>query len=248
LPSIDTKHALSDPASNAASEQKMPFDDPATHDINDTSATHEINDNPLTHDIDDDDSVARAGFSSDDTTAGTAAPGLPHAYTGPVSGAHHEYIGITSDHLNIGVSNDDWFIHSGDGDDAIEVHGGTNVLDGGTGSNFLTGGTGAGHDTFFVDDRSASTDIWSTVVHFHAGDDATIWGLTPQDFNIAWSNNQGASGFTGLTLHATAAGKPTASLTLAGFTTDDMNNGRISVTFGHDSASGSSFMNVHANG
>jgi hypothetical protein len=66
-------------------------------------------------------------------------------------------------------------------------------------------------------------------------------------FNIAWSNNQGASGFTGLTLHATAAGKPTASLTLAGFTTDDMNNGRISVTFGHDSASGSSFMNVHSN-
>ena len=47
----------------------MPFDDPATHDINDASATHEINDNPLTHeindnplthDINDDDSVARA--------------------------------------------------------------------------------------------------------------------------------------------------------------------------------------------
>jgi hypothetical protein len=48
-------------------------------------------------------------------------------------------------------------------------------------------------------------------------------------------------------LHATAAGKPTASLTLAAFTTDDMNNGRISVTFGRDSASGSSFMNVHSN-
>src|ERR1700719_2453489 len=133
----------------------MPFDDPATHDINDASATHEINDNPLTHDINDDDSVARAGFASDDVDAGTAAPGLPHAYTGPVSGVHHEYIGITHDHLNIGVNNDDWFIHSGDGDDAIEVHGVTNVLDGGTGSNFLTGGTGAGHDTFFFDDRSA---------------------------------------------------------------------------------------------
>src|SRR3954466_3339363 len=97
------------------------------------------------------------------------------------------------------------------------------------------------------DDRSASADIWSTVLSFHPGDDATVWGLTPQDFNIAWSNNEGASGFTGLTLHATAAGKPTASLTLAGFTTDDMSNGRISVTFGHDAASGSSFMNVHSN-
>ena len=202
------------------------------------------NDNPATHDVNDD-PVARAGFVSDDLDAGTVAPGLPHTYTGPVIGLQHEYIGITSDHLNIGVSNDDWFIHSGSGDDAITAHGGTNVLDGGSGSNFLTGGTG--RDTFFVDNRSASADIWSTVVNFHAGDDATVWGLTPQDFNIGWSNNQGASGFTGLTLHATAAGKPTASLTLAGFTMDDMSNGRLSVTFGHDSASGSSFMNVHSN-
>jgi Ca2+-binding RTX toxin-like protein len=223
----------------------MPFDDPATHDSNDNPLTHEINDNPATHDIGDDDSVARAGFTSDDTTAGTAAPGLPHAYTGPVSGLQHEYIGITSDHLNIGVTNDNWFIHSGSGDDAITAHGGANVLDGGTGSNFLTGGTG--RDTFFVDDRLAGSDIWSTVSGFHAGDDATVWGLTPKDFNIAWSNNEGANGFTGLTLHATAAGKPTASLTLAGFTTDDMSNGRISVTFGNDPASGSSFMNVHSN-
>jgi Ca2+-binding RTX toxin-like protein len=208
-------------------------------------ATHDINDNPLTHDIGDDDPAARAGFASDDMDARTAAPGLPHAYTGPVIGLQHEYIGITGDRLNIGVSNDDWFIHSGSGDDAITAHGGTNVLDGGTGSNFLTGGTG--RDTFFVDDRSATADIWSTVVNFHAGDDATVWGLTPQDFDIAWSNNEGATGFTGLTLHATAAGKPTASLTLAGFTTDDMSNGRLSVTFGHDAASGSSFMNVHSN-
>jgi Ca2+-binding RTX toxin-like protein len=213
----------------------------------DNPATHDINDNPATHDVGDDDPVARAGFVSEDRDAGSAAPGLPHTYNGPVSGLLHEYIGVTSDHLNIGVSNDDWFIHSGSGDDAIAVHGGTNVLDGGTGSNFLTGGTGTGHDTFFVDDRSASTDIWSTVVNFHAGDDATVWGLTPQDFDIAWSNNGGASGFTGLTLHATAAGKPTASLTLAGYTTDDMSNGRISVTFGNDPASGSAYMNVHAN-
>jgi Ca2+-binding RTX toxin-like protein len=213
----------------------MPSDDPAAHNINDNPATHDVNDDP----------IARAGFVSNDRDAGTAAPGLPHTYTGPVVGLQHEYIGITSDHLNIGVSNDDWFIHTGSSDDAITVHGGTNVLDGGAGSNFLTGGTG--RDTFFVDDRAASSDIWSTVVNFHAGDDATVWGLTPQDFNIAWSNNGGASGFTGLTLHATAAGKPTASLTLAGFTTEDMSNGRISVTFGHDSASGSAYMNVHLN-
>jgi Ca2+-binding RTX toxin-like protein len=202
-------------------------------------------DDPTTHNLGDD-SVGRAGFASDDTTAaGTAAPGSPHFYTGPVSGLEHEYIGITGDHLNIGVSNDNWFIHSGSGDDAIAVHGGTNVLDGGTGSNFLTGGTG--RDTFFVDDRSASADIWSTVNNFHAGDDATIWGLTAKDFNIAWTDGQGAAGFTGLTMHATAAGQPIASLTLAGFTTADLSSGRVSVTFGTDAASGSSYMNAHCN-
>ena len=223
----------------------MPLDNSATHEINDNPATHEINDNPLTHDINDDDPVARSGFMSDDLDARTAAPGLPHAYTGPVSGLQHEYIGITSDHLNIGVSNDDWFIHSGSGDDAITAHGGTNVLDGGTGSNFLTGGTG--RDTFFVDDRSASTDIWSTVNNFHAGDAATIWGVTAQDFGLAWTDGQGATGFTGLTLHATAAGKPTASLTLTGYTSADLNNGRLSVSFGTDPASGSAYMYVHGN-
>ena len=201
-------------------------------------------DDPITHNIGDD-SVGRSGFASDDRTAGTAGPGSPQFYTGPVRGLDHEYIGITSHNLNIGVSNDNWFVHSGGGDDAIAVHGGTNVLDGGTGSNFLTGGTG--RDTFFVDDRSASADIWSTVVNFHASDDATIWGITAKDFNIAWVNGQGAAGFTGLTLHATAAGQPTASLTLAGFTTADLSSARVSVTFGTDAASGSPYMNVHCN-
>jgi hypothetical protein len=40
----------------------------------DDPAIHNINDNPATHDIGDDDPVARAGFVSDDTTVGTAAP------------------------------------------------------------------------------------------------------------------------------------------------------------------------------
>jgi hypothetical protein len=123
----------------------MPSNDPATHDAND-------------------DPVPRAGLISDDLDTKTAAPGLPHTYTGPV------------------------------------------------------------HDL-----------------------PATVWDLAPQDFNIAWSNNGRASGFSGLTLHATAAGKPTASLTLAGFTTDDLSNSRISVTFGNDPASGSAYLKVHSN-
>jgi serralysin len=119
------------------------------------------------------------------------------------------------------------------------------VLDGGTGSNFLTGGSGA--DTFFVDDRAAPADIWSTVNSFDPGDAATIWGVTPQDFNLSWVDGQGAAGYTGLTLHATASGRPTASLTLAGYSQADLTSGRLSVQFGTDPANGSAYMYVQGN-
>jgi Ca2+-binding RTX toxin-like protein len=179
------------------------------------------------------------------TTNNQPVAATGQAYTGPVHDLEHEYVSITHDSLNITCATPDWFIHSGSGDDAIAVSSGTNVLDGGTGSNFLTGGSGT--DTFFVDDRGATADIWSTVVGFHAGDAATIWGVTPQDFGLAWVDGQGAAGFTGLTLHATASGMPTASLTLAGYSQADLGNGRLSVSFGTDPASGSAYMSVHGN-
>ena len=69
--------------------------------------------------------------------------------------------------------------------------------------------------------------------------------MTPQDFGLDFVDGQGAAGFTGLTLHATAAGRPTASLTLAGFTRADLTDGRLSVQFGTDPASGSAFMFIH---
>jgi phospholipase/lecithinase/hemolysin len=180
-----------------------------------------------------------------DVTTGQPVTAFGQPYTGPVSDLQQQYINVTTDNLNIIATTPNWFIHSGGGQDAIAASSGTNVLDGGTSSNFLTGGSGA--DTFFVDDRGPTADLWSTVVGFHAGDAATIWGVTPQDFGLAFADGQGAAGFTGLTLHATATGKPTASLTLAGFTQADMTNGRLSVSFGTDSASGSAFMFVHAN-
>ena len=162
-----------------------------------------------------------------------------------MSGLQHEFINVTPDNLNITAATPGWFIHSGSGDDALAANSGTNVLDGGTGSNFLSGGTGT--DTFFVDDRGATGDIWSTVVGFHAGDVATVWGVTPQDFSVDWVDGQGASGFTGLTLHATASGLPTASLTLAGLTQADVSSGRLSVNYGTDPASGSAYMSIHGN-
>ncbi len=72
-----------------------------------------------------------------------------------------QFIDITTDNLNITANVPNSFIHSGAGEDAIDVSkaNGTNVLDGGTSSNFLVGGSGT--DTFFVDDRNPSADIWS---------------------------------------------------------------------------------------
>jgi Ca2+-binding RTX toxin-like protein len=185
------------------------------------------------------------GLSVLDVTTGRPVTATATAYTGPVAGLQNQYINVTPDNLNISVSTPNWFIHSGAGMDAIAVSGGINVLDGGTGSNFLTGGTGT--DTFFVDDRNAPADIWSTVNNFHTGDAATIWGVTPQDFQLAWADGQGAAGYTGLTAHFTAAGHATASLTLSGYTSADLTNGKLGVVFGTDPASGSPFMYVHAN-
>jgi hypothetical protein len=80
--------------------------------------------------------------------------------------------------------------------------------------NFLVGGTG--NDTFFLDDLDSTTPIWSTLVNFHAGDNATIWGVTPADFSIAWVAGEGAPAYSGLTAQITAVGKPAEYLTLAG--------------------------------
>lgn len=186
-----------------------------------------------------------AKFLITDTSTGisSAAAGIP--YTGPVSGLQSEYINLTADNLNIAAATPNVFIHSGSGEDAIAALAGTNVLDGGTGSNFLTGGSGS--DTFFVDDRGPLADIWSTVVNFHAGDAATVWGVTPQDFALNWVDGAGTAGFTGLTLHATAPGVPTASLTLTGYSSGDLSSGRLSVTFGTDAGSGSKYMYIVAN-
>ena len=185
-------------------------------------------------------------FSAQDTTTNTPFQTNGTPYSGPVAGLQWEDIDTTTDNLNVTANVPDVFIHTGSGEDAINVShaNGNNVLDGSTGSNFLVGGSG--DDTFFVDDRGPSADIWSTVSNFHAGDSATIFGITQSGFDTSWVDGQGATGFAGLTLHVTAAGHPTASLTLAGFSTADMSDGRISTSFGHE-ADGTPYLFVHAN-
>ena len=189
------------------------------------------------------DDASTPGLAVLNTTTGQPISATAQAYPGPVADLREQYVNITPDSLNISVSTPDWFISSGSGNDAIAVSSGINVLDGGTGSNFLTGGSGT--DTFFVDDRGPTADIWSTVNGFHAGDAATIWGVMPQAFGLAWVDGQGATGYTGLTLHATASGQPMASLTLAGYTSADLSDGRLSISFG--TVGGSAYMYVRGN-
>jgi Ca2+-binding RTX toxin-like protein len=193
-------------------------------------------------------------FLVQDETNGHVYQSAGTPYSGPVAGLTSEFIIATSDNINITAQTPNVFISTdgGSGEDAIAVNGvnGNNVLNGSTGSSFLYGGTG--NDTFFVDDRNppAGASIWSTVVGFHSGDAATIWGVTPNDFTLSWVNGQGATGYAGLTLHATEAGKPTASLTLAGFTTADLTSGRLAIGYGTTAATGgvpgSTYMYVHA--
>jgi Ca2+-binding RTX toxin-like protein len=225
-------------------------DDSILHDLNDDNGVdpagvHEANDLNGIHDANDD--HPHGVFDVSDMTAGGNGSLSGNLYSGPVSGIDDEIILATPKNINVSATSLNTFIHTGSGDDAIRVLGGTNVLDGGTGSNFLTGGSG--HDTYFVDDRGSDSDIWSTVVNFHSGDDVTVWGVTSQDFKFDWVDNQGAGGFTGLTMHATEAGHPTASLTMAGYTSDDLHNGRLSVSFGHTDdqpgAPGASYMVIH---
>ena len=166
------------------------------------------------------------------------ASGTP--YAGP-AGVNNQWVvqtdnpALSATNLNITALAPSVFIHTGSGVDAINVAGvgGRNVLDGGTNSNFLTGGVaGSGADTFFVDARNAASDIWNTVTNFHAGDAVTLFGITPTNKAIAWADGQGTTGATGLTLHATQAGAPQASFTLAGYTTADLGNGRLGTTYG----------------
>ncbi len=194
-----------------------------------------------------------ASVNLTDVTTGITTTPFMTPYDGPVAGLTSDFILVTWHNVNITATAPNVFISldGGTGEDAIAVNllNGNNVLNGSTGSSFLYGGTG--NDTFFVDDRHATADIWSTVVGFHSGDNATVWGITPAAFNLSWVNGQGASGYSGLTMHASASGEPTASLTLSGFSSADLSNRRLTVSYGTTpnlpNLPGSNYMLIHCN-
>jgi hemolysin type calcium-binding protein len=191
------------------------------------------------------------GLSVQDTTTNHALPPIGRPYPDPAAGPTNEYISVTPDSLSIAASTPNWFIRAGSGNDVIAASSGINVLDSGGGSNLLVGGTGT--DTFLVDDRNPVSSVWSSIVNFHAGDNAIIWGLSPASFTPTWLANQGPPGATGLTglFVPAATGQPTASITLAGYTPADLTNGRLSFSYGTTAGSagapGIDYLMIHGN-
>jgi hypothetical protein len=173
-------------------------------------------------------------------------------YVGPVAGLSNqlslptEYGNLTNDNICITAITPNVFIHSGNADDGIDVSqvNGNNVMDGGGGSNFLIGGSG--NDTFYVDARNQTSPIWTTAVNFHSGDFFTDWGIDRSDFQIQFVNGLGATGYTGLTLIATSPTGQVAAVTLAGYSTADLSNGKLTVADGFDTHVGGAYLYIYA--
>ncbi len=194
-----------------------------------------------------------ANFTITNQTTGQRNFVSGDSYSGPVQGLNQQLNLVTPDNLNITATVPNVFIRTGSGNDAIDVSqaNGNNVLDGAGGSSFLTGGTG--NDTFFLDDRSLASDAYSTVVNFHAGDNITVFGVDATSFRLATQDNQGAAGAKGLAFTFSSAGKPNATVVIAGFSNADLANGRLTASYGANPAtpgvagSGGSYFNVHGN-
>ncbi|MFO1024683.1 MAG: hypothetical protein U1E70_05815 [Acetobacteraceae bacterium] len=171
-------------------------------------------------------------FTMLNTTTGVETSVTPEVYTGPVAGLDWQVVQISTENLNLTATAPNSFLRSGSGMDGLNVSNvnGTNVLDGGTGSNFLIGGTGK--DTFYLDNRNPADPIWSTIVNFHSGDEATVWGVNQKDFKMLTLDDVGAPGYTGLDLIFTKDGQVPVSFTIAGYRSDDLSNGRLTMTWG----------------
>ena len=174
---------------------------------------------------------AAPSFAMSDTATGAITHPDGETYSGPVTYLQQQFIYTGSDPVAIGTSSPNVFIHGGPADDAIAVSSGQNVLDGGTGSNFLVGGTG--DDTFFLDARGGQV-TWGTLVNFHRGDTAAVWGFDPANSNWSWDGTAGAPGYTGPTLRAAIGGSAvTTSITFANMSATDQ--ARLVIVAGNSS-------------
>ena len=154
------------------------------------------------------------------TAGGDETEAQVETYAGPVDYLQSQFIYDGSEALAIVATSPNIFVKSVAGSAAVQLQSGRNVVDAGHGSNFLLGGTGS--DVFFLDGRQ-NEEVWDTIVGFHTGDIATLWGYKDGVSGFTWDEVAGATGFTGRTLRAdlTGSGHFNASLTFAGNTAAD---------------------------
>ena len=185
-----------------------------------------------------------------DTTTGVQSADPATYYTGPVASLQWQYIWGSTDNVNMAAEAANMFLHGGSGSDALSALSGSNVLDGGGGSNFLVGASGAdgGADTFFVDGRGGAV-TWSSIVNFHHGDSATIFGFAQGTSTLPALTIDGAAGYTGATIHSELNGAGTGvngSITFAGISAADAQDvsqgGKFTYTYG--TTGGASYVNV----
>jgi len=175
------------------------------------------------------------------TTDGGQTVAQVETYQGPVDYLQSQFIYDGTAALAIVAQSPNMFIKNVAGSTAVQLLSGENVVDAGHGSNFLLSGTGT--DVFFLDARQ-SVDTWDTIVGFHPGDIATLWGFKDGVSRYWWDDNAGVGTFTGRTLRADLAGNGhvDASITFAGTTAAD--TGHYALTTG--SIAGNDYMTIFA--
>lgn len=188
-------------------------------------------------------------FRFTNVTTDTSGTDNGRTYTGPVSYLNYEYLWQGNNNAVMIAEVNNVFLRGGNGDDAIAVRGGSNVVDGAGGSNFLVGsiGAGDGEDTFFVDGRGGEV-TWSSIVNFNVGDAVTIFGFTSGVSTLPFTDNEGAAGYTGATIHSELQGAGTGvngSVTFAGYTVADVQN-RFTISSGN--VSGIDYLYIKNNG
>ena len=87
-------------------------------------------------------------------------------------------------------------------------------------------------------------------MNFHHGDSVTVWGVNVTDFKLTNLDNQGAAGALGLDYIFTAPNHIDTSFVLAGYTSADLTNGRLTASYGRTSdppnLPGSQYMTLYA--
>jgi hypothetical protein len=151
------------------------------------------------------------------TATGSSTYAQVETYAGAVDNVQTQFIYDGVAPLAIVAQQPGMLIRSRADATAVQLLGGNNVLDMRRGSSFLV--SGPGNDVFLFDGNQPQ-ETWNTIVNFHTGDSATLWGFKAGTSTDWWDTNAGATNYQGPTLRTdiNGDGKLDSSLTFAGKT------------------------------